>query len=400
MRSTLGALFNRAPIPIGGSTVSALSALSASSPVTESLEAMGSVGTLFAIVNRNSNGTSQAQWHLYRKENATGLEKDRIEVTSHPALDLWNQPNPTTWRQEFVEGSQQHLDLTGEAWWVIGRHPKSSLPLEMWYVRPDRMTVAVGPAGVTGYVYRGPGGVKVPLDVDQVISLLMPNPMDRFRGLGPVQSILTHLDSVRYTADWNRRFFQNSAEPGGMVEVPVTLSDAEFQQMRTRWREQHKGASNAHRVAIMEGGAKWVPNAMTHRDMQFAELQDVSRDMIREAFTFPESMLGSGDPNRSNADAGLRMFAMWIVQPRLERIKGALNTQLLPLYGDDSVEFDYDDPTPENADDVRQDLQTKSLAAQRYVKAGWDPDDVLEALQLPAMRHGGLPANEPPPPSP
>ena len=48
-------------------------------------------------------------------------KEDRIEVTSHAALDLWNKPNKFMPRQEFVETFQQHVDLTGEACWVIAR---------------------------------------------------------------------------------------------------------------------------------------------------------------------------------------------------------------------------------------------------------------------------------------
>lgn len=393
MKSLIGELLAKAPIPIGGSSVNPLSTLAASSPVTKAIDAMGQVGTLFSIVNRNSNAVSQVEWKLYRKSTSRNTPREtRVEVKRHAALDLWNLPNPTTPRQQYVEGFEQHIELTGESWWVIGRNPASTMPLELWYVRPDRMSVAVGEEGVTGYVYRGPAGVKVPLEVDQVISLLMPNPNDRFRGMGPVQSILTELDSYRFTAEWNRNFFRNSAEPGGIIELDVTLSDTEFQQMRARWTEQHRGINNAHRVAIMEGGAKWVGNQITHHDMDFVSLREVSRDTIREAFGFPKPLLGASDNvNRANADAAETMYARWVQVPRLERIKSALNHQLLPLFGAVDLEFDYESPVPRSLDDERKDLQTASLAVARYVKAGYDPADALDALGLPPMRHIGLP---------
>jgi HK97 family phage portal protein len=366
-----------------------LSTLAGGSSSSDAMAAFGQVGTLFAIVNRTSNAVGQTPWKLYRTSRAG----ERTEVVTHPALDLINRPNPTTTGSQFREATQQHIDLTGEGWWVIGRNPASTMPLELWPVRPDRMAVAVGAEGVSGYVYCGPKGERVPLDVDQVIGMKMPNPLDPWRGMGPVQSILTELDSYRFTAEWNRNFFKNSAEPGGVIEVPVTLSDPEYQQFRTRWHEQHRGIANAHRVAVLEGGAKWVGNSMTMRDMQFSELREVSRDTIREAFGFPKSMLGAADDvNRANAEAGAAIFAEWLVVPRLERIKSAYNFQLLPLFGDDSLVFDYDNPVPSSADDVRQKLETDALAASRFVSAGFDPSDVLETLGLPPMRYLGPPA--------
>jgi HK97 family phage portal protein len=390
MKSLIGEFLNRSPVPLASSATRHLSAMSASSPITRSIDAIGEVGTLFSIVNRTSNATSQVDWKLYRTPRSGGGE--RTEVTRHAALDLWQVPNPTTPRQQFVEGVQQHIDLTGEGWLIIGRNPASPIPLELWYVRPDRMMVVVGNQGPSGYVYRAPGGEKVPLDIDQVISLIMPNPNDPWRGLGPVQSILVELDTFRFTSEWNRNFFRNSAEPGGMLETPVTMSDPEFRQFRTRWQEQHRGISNAHRVALLEGGVKWVGNQHTMSEMQFAELREVSRDTIREAFGFPKTMLGATDNvNRANAEAGKAIFAEWLLVPRLERWKSALNFQLLPLFGDDTLEFDYVNPVPASPDDERQQSNADSLAAQRYVNAGFHPDDVLDMLGLPPMRWVGLP---------
>lgn len=138
-RSIVSSLLNRAPVPYTGTRTSPLLSWggSSSGSRTAQMQAMGSVGTLFSIVNRTSNATAQVEWKLYRKASKPGEE--RTEVTSHAALDLWNKPNSFMPRQEFVESFQQHIDLTGEAWWVIYRDPRSTIPLELWPVRPDRM---------------------------------------------------------------------------------------------------------------------------------------------------------------------------------------------------------------------------------------------------------------------
>jgi phage portal protein BeeE len=86
------------------------------------MRAMSAVGTLFAIVDRTSNATALVDWKLWRKAKS-GRVEDRVEVTSHAALDLWNRPNPFMPRQEFVESSTQHYDLTGETEWVISYAP-------------------------------------------------------------------------------------------------------------------------------------------------------------------------------------------------------------------------------------------------------------------------------------
>lgn len=395
-RTMLGAILNRAataaapPVPFSSRAQSFALGFGGRRDAQAQLAAMGSVGTLFSIVNRTSNATSQVEWKLWRKA-ASGRDEDRVEVTSHAALDLWRKPNPFMPRQEFVEVTQQHVDLTGEGWWVVGRHKASPIPLELWPVRPDRMTPVPDPDSyLAGYVYTGPGGEQIPLELDQVIQLRMPNPLDPYRGMGPVQSILTDLDATRYSAEWNKNFFLNSAEPGGIIEVPNALSDPDFDQLRDRWNEQHRGVANAHRVAILEHG-KWVDRKFTQRDMQFAELRSVSRDVIREAFGMPAFALGEvQDVNRATAEASAAWFDANITVPRLERIKGALNHDLLPLFGATAqgLEFDYENPVADDRELAARELTAKAAAARELIEAGAYGPEVLAALDLPEIAFG------------
>ncbi len=400
MRSLVGALASiAAKAPVSYAARSLSFAAPWRNDAEMQMRTMGSVGILFSIVHRLSNATSQAEWGLYRKAKS-GRVEDRTEVTSHLALDIWNKPNDFYTRQEFVETVQQHVDLTGEGWLVVGRDKRATIPLSLWPIRPDRMSVVPDPTEfLRGYLYRGPDGEQVPLELDEVIQLRMPNPLDPYRGMGPVQSILTDLDAVKYTAEWNRNFFLNSAEPGGIIEVDKRLSDDEWLEMTTRWREQHQGVAQAHRVAVLEQG-KWVDRKYSQRDMQFAELRAVSGEVIREAFGFPKPMLGSSDDvNRANAEAAEVVFGRWLVVPRLERWKGALNNDFLPLFGSAArgLEFDYVSPVPEDAAAVNAERASKATAAKTYIDAGFTAVSVQEALELPAALEWEKP---PPPPAP
>lgn len=390
-RTLLGALRNKVPTPYVSGRNLAFPWTQLSGAEAQ-MRAMGSVGTLFSIINRTSNATALVNWKLWRKA-PSGLEEDRIEVTQHAALDLWNKPNKFMTRQELVEAMQQHIDLTGEGWLSIGRNPMSKLPLELWPVRPDRMQPVPHPQDfIERYEYIGPSGEKIPLELNEVIFLRTPNPLDPYRGMGAVQSILIDLDSTRASAEWNQAFFRNSAEPGGVIEVPNRLSDNEFDEMTTRWQEQHQGVSNAHKVAVIEAGAKWVERKFTQRDMQFVELRQASRDTIREAFGVPAFVLGEvGDVNRATAEASKALFAELLTVPRLERIKSALNNDLLPLYGPSAasgLEFDYENPVPPDADARNAELTAKAEAAEHLVAAGFYAPDVRVALELPEMAFG------------
>lgn len=363
----------------------------------DQMRAFGSNGTLFAIVSRLANSTASARWRLYRSA-ASGHDEDRTEVTRHAALDVWRKPNPFMTQQEFVETFQQHKELTGEAWWLPARISGLAFPTELWPVRPDRMSPMPDPIDfLKGYEYLGPEGERIPLGLDEAIFLRSPNPLDIYRGMGPVQTLLADLDSAKYSAEWNRQFFLNSAEPGGIIEVDEILSDEQFNEMTDRWREQHQGVQNAHRVAVIERG-RWVDRKnFSQREMQFAELQEVSDEKIRKAFGFPKPLLGSvDDVNRANAEAAEVVFARWLIRPRLDVIKQALNNDFLPMFGTaaQGLEFDYDEIVPEDKVAANAELTAKANAAKIFIELGFVPASVLEVLELPEME---FEKPEPPP---
>jgi HK97 family phage portal protein len=330
------------------------------------------------VVHELSTTVAATGWHLYRSPNTRrNSTTDRVEVFDHPALNVWQTPNPFYSRQEFVESAAQHLDLTGETTWVVGTNDGlGGIPTELWIIRPDRLSPVPSPTDyLTGWVHTAPDGERTPLDRGQVLQLKYPNPSDPYRGLGPVQSLMVDLDAARHSAEWNLRFFLNSAQPGGIIETPDRLSDPEFHAFRARWAEQHQGTDNAHRVALLEN-AKWVSAGLSQKEMQFIELRNISREIIREAFGMSKTMLGlSEDVNRATAEAAEYVFAKYRVATRLDRFKLILNTELLPMFGTlgQGYEFDFDSPVDGDADREIADRDSRVAAVVALIGAGADP---------------------------
>lgn len=408
-RTFLGALINKVPVPLtihrGGYVGAGRGYSGATTPVGNMqamMRAQSSVGTLFAICDRITTAYSQVEWGLYHKAVDARRIYDnghdtRRRVTRHPALDLWNMPNPFFGGSEFRESTQQHEELTGEQYWLIVKN-QFGLPQEMWFVRPDRMEPIPDRENyLAGYVYHGPGGEDVPLSKEEVVFLRRPNPLDPYRGVGAVQTIMGELEAQRLSTEWNRNFFSNGAIPGAVIEAEQNISDDDFTQFQQRWAETHKGVANAHRVAILEAGMKFREVKYSMDDMQFVQLRDASRETIREAFGFPKAMLGSTDDvNKANAYAGEVMFARWMTKPRLQRCKEALNRYILPMYGSSAanLEFDYVNPVPEDEEIAATVLLDRATAAQALASTGlWEPSDILETVGLPPM--GEVPLPEP-----
>ena len=385
---------NRTPIPVGDSQSSNFfsSTSDGSLPIGDrAYQAYGSISTLFSIVRQISEAFCTVGWHLYRR----GPQRDaarRQEILSHGFLTVWNRPNPFMTGRSFREVSQQHLDLVGETIWVL--YKVGNVIIEMWPVRPDRIKPVKHPVKfLLGWVYTGPDGEEVPLELDEVIQIKYPNPGDPYRGMGPVQTLLNDLDSARYSAEWNRNFFINGAQPGGVIEVDYRMSDTEWKAFVARHNAEHRGVANAHRVAVLEN-AHWKDTSYSMSDMQFVELRNLSREVIREAYAFPKPMLGTvDDVNRANSDAAKEIMAEQHTSPRCNRWKDIVDNFLLPQFANGSnMELDYDNPTPINNDAENARRNSQWSAAKNGVTAGYEPKGVLEAVGLPDMEWVGIPA--------
>jgi HK97 family phage portal protein len=217
----------------------------------------------------------------------------------------------------------------------------------------------------------------------------MPNPKNGLRGASPVAAILIDLGADKAAAMYNRVFFDNNAAPNGVIEVPEDYSDAAFKRLQTQFREQHRGVRNAHRVAMLEEGAKWKDTSYSMKDMLFPEMREMTAKLVLTAFGMSKTMIGqTEDVNRATAEAAFAIFHEQVVDEMNERIKQALNTQFLPMFGDlgSNVEFDFVSAAPENAEKANAELTSKTQAYATLIREGVDPEDAAIVCGLPPMK--------------
>jgi phage portal protein BeeE len=401
---------NATPVPMGSGTIAYLPGTAAGANVDLTLiKAFKSNGTTFANVSLLASAAAGPTWKLFRTAPMDGRRRysthdqgsdQRTEVVQHAALNCLNNPAviqsagvkiPAWTRFSLFEISGIWMEVTGKSYWVVDRGGNdASIPLGLWPVRPDRIVPVPDKNNyLAGYIYTSPDGKeKIPLRPIDVIFNRYPDPEDPYGGVGPIHSVLTDIEAARYASEWNRNYFINSAEPGGIIQVDHELDDEEFNQLVDRWRDTHRGVARSHRIAVLEAGATWVPNGHSIKDMDFGGLRTIMADTIREALGMHKVMTGvTDDVNRANAQTGEEVFASWKVAPRLDRWRDVLNSQLLPLFSSSGtgVEFDYIYPTPLNREQDALELTAKSNAALTLVTAGYDQSDVLTVVGLPDM---------------
>jgi len=355
LENAIGKQAERLPLGEMSSYGSSLMAPAGTVNKGAALGKMASAATLFSVINLIAEDVAAVTWKVYQitgNGERTEVEpsmrpRSRTESAGQRLYRLWHSVNPFYTREDFIEATTQHYELTGEEYWLLVRNALGEV-VEMWPIRPDRISpVPDREEFIKGYIYKI-GGESIALGTEDIIWNRRPHPSNPYAGIGTVQALGVDLGIDRNAAEWVSNFFKNSAEPGGIIEYDRELSERQFNNLASRWEAQHRGAQNAHRVAIIEGG-KWQERKYTQRDMEFEKLRRFEREQIMVAFRIHPAMVGiSENVNRANAEAAEVIHSRRVILPRLRKRRGVVNERLVKPYFGEDLELDFVDPTPEN----------------------------------------------------
>ena len=307
------------------------------------LAVYGQVGWLFGVVSLIASSVAEVPWKLTRTKNG-----ETEEVDTHPLLDMWAYVNPFQTKYQFVELLQMYLSLVGEAF-IILNFNKRNQPAEMWLAPPQYMHIR--PSAETyieKYIYKR-GNESMELEIPEVIHIMSPNPLNPYRGLGAVQSLSVDLDCERFAARYNQRVFYNDATPSMLIEYPELPPAPERKDIIDSWNKQYRGWANARKTGFLWGGAKANMVTMSNKDMEYWKLRQLTPDIVLGAYHVPKSIMGMAEVgSRARAEADEYIYSKRVVKPNCQRICEALNEQLVPLFGDDSLKMGYENPVPQN----------------------------------------------------
>lgn len=287
-----------------------------------------------------AGGAAHVQWQLF--DTSSG---ESVRLKAHPVLKLLTQPNPFQGGAELFESLYAHRMIAGNAF-LQGAGPKEGAPLELYGLRPDRVSVIAGKQGLpAGYRYTlGEQYTDFPIDRitgrSKVLHLKAFHPLNDWYGLSPIEAAAYSIDQHNQAGAWNQALLQNGARPSGALVVKTQdggsdmLSDEQYERIRQQMDEQFSGAGNAGRPLLLEGGLDWREMSLSPREMDFIEVKNSAARDIALAFGVPPQLLGiPGDNTYSNlAEARLALWEQTIL-PLVGGMCDALNNWLLPHYG-------------------------------------------------------------------
>jgi HK97 family phage portal protein len=297
------------------------------------------------------------EWNLYSKR---GKKKEEIE--DHPLLNLLYRPNETQSKQEFIESILAFGLLSGNIY-IEKNGPNDGRVTELWPLRSDRMTIT--PGNVLGLVSKYTytvGAQQVYFEPQKVMHLKTFHPLNDLYGFSPIEAGARGIDNDNLASTWNNSLLNNGARPSGAMVTPSTLGEPQYDRLKDELNTAYKGASNAGRFMLLEGGLDWKEMGLSPRDMDFIESKKMSRLEICTAFGVPPEIIGVGEQKTyANYAEARKAFYMDTVLPHLDRIRDKFNSELAPLFGE-GLYLDYDKDTIEALQENNNDKATRIRA--------------------------------------
>jgi hypothetical protein len=160
--------------------------------------------------------------------------------------------------------------------------------------------------------------------------------MDDWYGLSPVEAGAYAIDQLNESMAWLQALLQNSARPSGALVLKDggSLSDDNFNRLKSQIEEQYSGSRNAGRPMLLEGGLDWKQMGLSPSDMGIIEAKFSAARDVALAFGVPPMLLNiPGDNTYSNYKEARLAFWEDTVLPLTNMILNDWNNWLAQPYG-------------------------------------------------------------------
>jgi phage portal protein BeeE len=323
----------------------------------EFLRAYNEMPWLRAATAKVASSLAAVEWQVYDQRDG-----QRRALPDHPLKRLLDAG--TGRRDDGVPGltgldvrklTNLHLDLAGEAFWVLERN-LAGVPVALLPVPPHWVRDLARP-GRPVYGFSVPGGFQGELPANEVVMFREVDPLRPYeRGSGLAQALADELDSDEYAAKYVGAFLANRARPdlivAGTQEQP--LSHEEALRLEEAWSNKFAGPARSGRPFFSSGPLSVTEIGQSFRDNQMTEIRAFERDTIVSVFGLPPEKLGIlQNSNRSTIEAADLFFAKAVRLPRLRLLREVVQQHLVPEF-DERLVVDFANPVEEDREFTRR----------------------------------------------
>jgi len=271
------------------------------------------------------------------------LDKDEVEeLRDHPLLELLCHGNDQMLGMNVLSVTQNHLDLVGEAFWLLERGTVRQ-PIGLWPIPPNWI-MSLPTRAHPFFKLRGKNSQTLEVPVTEMVHFRDPNPADPYgRGSGQARALGDELEIDEYAAKHSKAFFYNRARPD-MIVYGDNISEADTKRLEQQWLGQHQGFWKSFRPLFFSRKIEVKELGQNMEQLQMVPLRKHERDTILQIYGGPPEKWGLvNDSKRSTIVAADLFFQQDLIKPRVELIRASIQRHLVPQF-DDKLIFHYHTP--------------------------------------------------------
>lgn len=276
---------------------------------------------VYACVRILAETIASLPLHIYKRTDR-GKEK-AFDHQLHYILH--DEPSPEMTSFVFRETLMGHLLLWGNAYAQIIRDGRGKV-VALYPLMPDKMSVCRSDNGEIYYSYSKAGRVHI-LRYWEVLHIPGLG-FDGLVGYSPIAMAKNAIGMAIATEEYGAAFFNNGANPGGVLEHPGILKDPA--KVRDSWNSVYGGSGNAHKVAVLEEGMSFKPIGIPPEQAQFLQTRKFQINEIARIFRIPPHMVGDLEKSSfSNIEQQSLEFVKYTLDPWVVRLEMAMKKALL-----------------------------------------------------------------------
>lgn len=227
---------------------------------------------------------------------------------------------------------QNHIQF--KEWWIISKlirgntyalkeRDNRGVVVKLYILEPSKVQPLVTPSGDVYYSLGGDAlsGIEQESLVVPASEIIHDRINPLFHPLVGVSPLFACGESgsqgLKIIQD-SARFFENGANPGGILTAPGSISDETASRLKVYWETNFTGEKRG-KVAVVGDGLKFEPMRMTAVDSQLIEQLKWSAEAVCSAFHVPAYKIGVGQmPTYDNIEALTKDYYSQCLQKLIE----------------------------------------------------------------------------------
>jgi HK97 family phage portal protein len=365
------------------------------------------------------------------------IRRDGARFPFRPRPAWVTKPDVDTTKEAFYGSAIVSLLLDGNAFIRVFKDEAGN-PVNLVVLNPQKVEIKRNGLGRVMFHYQGEPGPLSSADLIHIPDVVKPG---HIRGMSRVENLKDNFGLAIALESYAARFFGQGASTNGIIEFPGNLNPDQAKQLVDGFDARHRGFRKAHKTGVLTGGAKFIQTTVENDKAQFIDSRRMAVEDVARAFNIPPHLLGlPGTNTYSSVEQNNIAFVQHTLRPIVQKLESAFTPLLASeqggqtafikfsldglLRGDSNSRFSaystgiqagyltvndirrFEDLQPiEGGEILRVPLANvnidaadlvatdkRVIMAQRLLTVGFDPAEVMAALDLPAIKHTGVPS--------